>query len=338
MTSVIIAFRNDIFIWFTINALLKGTDHAKFEIIIIDDYSDPPLQVNNELYPNILLIRHNTHMGVGQCFDDGVKNCKYENIVLMGSDVLVKDSSWLNIAEDFITNNSKSIGCSVCLSGDPNHLDPLNPADDIKRYGATIMPFCTSEDLSSDSPLLDLDTYHVDMFETKWRKSEPFEDFPEVPCVYGAFYVTNKSWYNKIHGWDNSHKIWGGLEAWISIKSWLYGGACHVIKSLETLHVFHKFMYENSDNFVASGSFEKYWYNKMFIAYTVLPFDEADSLLKKVYETRAKYELHTRQFNLGKQMISQNWVNISAVNKLNYRESVINFNLFCDVFNIKKVW
>lgn len=332
MVSVLIAHRNDEFIYFTVNALLKVVNLDHFEILIYDDASEYPLSVNSLLYPNVRVIYGDRQRGVGYAFDAMVKQAKYDTIVLMGSDVIIKDASWFDTCLDYTSKYPKGIACSTCLSADPSHLDPLQPADDVKRYGARLLPFVTSEQLPSDSPLLEnTSKYVVDMWNGRWFKSRPTENINEVPCLMGAFYVTTKSWYNHIGGWDNSHRQWGCLEAWISLKSWLMGGFVHNIRDLETAHIFHKFGAKKSPH----GRTDMYWYNKFFVAYTMMPEDLAKRLIDKVYLLRARYELYTLPFNLGNKLIKQDWANVQKVHDRNQMLFERDFEWFCQKFNIE---
>lgn len=334
--SVIIPCHNDPYIWFTLNALYRYTPVDAFEIVLIDDCSDVPLLVNPLLYPNLRVLRNTRNRGVGQSFDIGMVYARNETVVLMGADVIVKNKNWVEIAEKYTSENSYSIGCSVCLSGAPRNLDPDNPADDVKRYGATIMPFVTTEDLPSDSSLLDIDSYYVGAFESKWIKNKPSKRVAEIPSVYGAMYVTTKSWYKYIQGWDNSHRGWGSLEPWISMKSWLYGGKCHCITELKSLHVFHKHDLQNPDFYVPSSPYELFYYNKLFIAHTQLIPQDALRLICKIYDTKVRHELPTYQFNLAKKLIQQNWEKVDDVRIRNEKNFVHDFDWYCEKFGITK--
>ena len=238
--SVIIAARDEEFLQNTLLSLTNMVVKSLFEVIIIDDCSSNPVTIDSGFFPNVKVLRNKVQRGVGFCFDRGVSVAKGDIVVLMGSDVIVKDSSWILKVMKYVMDNPDSIGCSVCLSLDPEHLDPNKPANEKKRYGANLLPFLTTEDIPSDSEILKWNSYHIEIFEGQWRKDIPQDNVSEVPCIYGAFYFTTKQWYDAIHGWDFSHMRWGGLEPWISIKNWLYGGMCHVVHDLETGHIFEK--------------------------------------------------------------------------------------------------
>lgn len=342
--SVIICHKQDQFLKYTLDALFRDTYSSEVEIIVVnDDESDNPLILDEYPYSEVRVIENGTPRGVGYSFDRGVELASNDTIVLMASDVIVKDSLWVEIAENFATNNIASIGCSVCLSGDPTHLDPYYPANEIKRYGATILPYFTTEDLRSDSPLLDQQEYNVGMFENRWIKQRPNIEMAEIPCVYGGLYITNKPWYQRIRGWDtvngqkfSGHRSWGGLENWLCIKNYLMGGNCYVLTNFETLHIFHKF---GTDSWLSTNPNNdqcKFWWNKLFIAYTMLPEHEEDRLVSKVTTIREKYGLYTLQLNEAKKLISNNWAYVQSVRQRNMAEFKHDFDWFCDKFNIER--
>ena len=331
--SVIIAYKSDPYIFQCLYTLMRWVDPDKLEIIVVDDCSDTPLVLNTILFPNVKIIRHNKTLGVGCAFETGVRIASNNAIILMGSDVMVKNSTWLDIATEYVSKYPNSIGCSVCLSGDPEHTEPFNPSNATKRYGATLLPFALQDELRTDSQIANREPFYIGMLDSRWIKTEPIEDVTEVPIVYGAFYVTTKSWYNTIHGWDNAHRAWGCLEPWISIKSWLYGGSCHVIKDLETLHVFQKF---SGTVTPTNNRWDYVWKNKMFLAFTVLPYDEAQRLIKKVYDWRIKYQLPTRPFNLGLGMVQKEKTLVNKIKERNFNSFTRDFDWYLEKFNINK--
>lgn len=339
MVSVCIISHNEFYINLVVEALLKGVESDRFEILIYDDCSDEPLQFNPILYPNVRVILGSPQRGIGYGFDRMIEEAKYETLVLTAGDVIVKDSSWIDKVNDYVSMYPKSIGCSVCLSGDPDHLNPDNPANDTKRYGASILPFATTDELPSDSPMLS-NEFYVGLFEGKWHKNPPKENISEVPSVFGAFYFTSKSWVKHIHGWDTVRgmklsglSMWGGVDVFISLKSWLYGGSCYVAKDIESLHIWHK----STDN-PLNGRSDHMWYSKIFIAYTCMELEEAERLVEKIYSLRVKHELYTRPFNLGKKLLKSNWDYVMQVRERNKHEMIHGFEWYLDKFEVLRKW
>lgn len=336
--SVIVSNRNEPFLWQCIDSLLEGTDHSRFEIIISDDASDPIPIIPPE-YTNVRMVRTNAQRGLAYMFDRSIEEAKYETLILMGGDVIVKDSTWIDKAEQYVAEYPNSIGCSVCLSGNPDFLDPNNPADDVKRYGASISPLATTEDLPSDSPMLVQGQYNVEMFMGKWYKRKPERNISEVPTIFGAFYFTSKSWINHINGFDTVKGMklsglayWGGIDVLPSLKTWLCGGKCHVVCDIETLHIWRK----SETPLNGRGDFN--WHNRMFIAYTCMDKAEADRLVEKVYSLRLQNELYTLPFNLGRKLIRQNFEYVKSVRERNKKQFKYDFDWFCEKFQITKKW
>jgi len=127
------------------------------------------------------------------------------------------------------------------------------------------------------------------IIEAKWLPVTTDMATHEIPCILGASYGVNKSWYQYIDGFCG-HKSWGTLEPYISLKSWLFGGNCLTAPLIETGHIFKQ---EGTHN----PPLHHLIYNKMFVA-TVL-FDDSlkDRLIAflgrniTVDKARKEYEL-----------------------------------------------
>ena len=81
--SAVVLYFNDVKIVETIRSIENQTIKPK-EIIIIDDYSDIP--INEKLVnPNCRIIRNNRNMGRGYSRNLGIKECKSEFVVFCDS-------------------------------------------------------------------------------------------------------------------------------------------------------------------------------------------------------------------------------------------------------------
>ncbi len=317
MTSIIIPYRNDPFIFHTLDALCDGVEPSKIEVIVIDDASDEPLTLDKGKYPNVTVWRTEKNCGVGASFDRGVHFAQHNNLILMGSDVIVRDKLYLHTVSQYLSEFPESIGCSTCVRLSPENLNPYDKSL-VRHYGATLVPLL---DDSKDTTLL----------ATRWINEAPLANRSEIPCLLGAFYFTTKSWYNHIGGFDGEHKRWGCLEPWISIKTWLAGGSIHVLSDLETGHVFNKY----GDGSSVNGRGDMAWYNKLFVAYTQLPEDLAKRIEDKVYSLRIQREQSTLPFNLGRNILRQNWNRVLEVRERNKQLFVHDFAWLCQKFGIE---
>ena len=237
--SIVITYFNEgqPFIEACIDDITTTIGNIEHEIIVVDDCS------NNELkLEDVTVIRHKENKGVGAGFDTGVKHCKYEDIVLMACDIRIKQKNWGQLLKQEIEKRSTSIICVGCIG------------KGTIRYGANIIEkhwWLTNPSKPSG---------YRDILQAEWKPEQEGKDYL-VPCVLGAFYGLRKQWYEHIDGFWG-HIKWGGLEPYISLKSWLFGGDCTLIKDLKVEHIF------NRKTSGARNTLTKY--NKMLIAYLLI--------------------------------------------------------------------
>ena len=112
MISIIIPYHNEgkEFIEATLKSIRQTID-VVHEIIIIDDCSDIPLQLDNDVF----ICRHYKNYGVGRAFDTGIEFAKYENIILMGCDIRFMDNGWASKMQKEINSHKKSLICSAVV-------------------------------------------------------------------------------------------------------------------------------------------------------------------------------------------------------------------------------
>jgi GT2 family glycosyltransferase len=117
--SAIILYFNDVNIFKTIDSIKKQTITPK-EIIIIDDYSDIPLD-KNCLDPNCRIIRNSRNMGRGYSRNLGIKECKSEFVVFCDS----SNSLCENFIEKALNSftNKKTSAIFGRIIGNVDHTD-----------------------------------------------------------------------------------------------------------------------------------------------------------------------------------------------------------------------
>lgn len=332
--SVIIACYNDQD-WLnrTIDSLYQGHDNNSFEVIVVDDSSFKPITCREP----VKVLRNNLNRGVGYCFDRGVKESVGDVLMLMGSDVLLRDRSWHTDALRYATEHPNSIGCAVVSCFSPECQDWGHP-DMKKTYGATVKMI--GEDTMEVYP--GFDVYHQDVFVTSSYKSFPGDT---VPCLIGACYVTTKSWYMHIHGWDTDggvnagHKHWGGLEPWISFKTWLSGGEIRVIQPIEAGHIYGRITKPGAAHAKRGVRGDLKWYNKLFIAHTILTADERQPLIHLIEQNFRKNEAADLNYEKAKKMIKHVSSWIGTVRERNIRNfENRSLSLLLEQFDINLPW
>jgi glycosyltransferase involved in cell wall biosynthesis len=287
--SIIIAYHNEgqDFLVETIESLSSTIDVENYELIIIDDCSDIPLNLKINPLLKVRIIRHKTNLGVGAAFDTGVKSAKSKNIFLMGCDVRFTNNSWASKMIKEIESHPKSLICTAVVPLQKKYpkitFDIAKENLPVDLYKGAFIKYFLKEH----------ETGKTDILEASWmprellmlRRSDyiaPTESY-EVPCILGAAYGVKKSWYNYINGFWG-HKFWGTLEPYISLKSWLFGGNCLVAPHIETAHIFNE-----PGESGGHGNEDKYAtyknYNRILVAWLLFPVADKDALIDWLKET-----------------------------------------------------
>ena len=258
MVSIIIPYHNEgeDFIKETIGGIKKTCDVSPFEVIIVDDGSDTPLNLERE--DDIHVVRHDRNYGVGRAFDTGVGLATYDTLILMGADIRFLDNGWAGKMAREAENHPKAITCGTCVGLNTKVYGAMNMEKrrlTNRRTGATILMFHDTKS-NPKKP----ETFRS-ILDAKWLPLIEAEESVEIPCVLGACYSMKKEWYNYIDGW-RGHRIWGTLEPMISLKSWLFGGSCRVAPQIETGHIFGR-----GGHYIRQ---EDILFNKMFCATTLI--------------------------------------------------------------------
>jgi glycosyltransferase involved in cell wall biosynthesis len=226
--SIIMPHYNDVeTLMGTISELYETIDVSSFELIVVNDGSKFRLPEDYAMRKNMRYVEHFVNLGVGQAFDTGVRLANSDNIILMGADVRFKKNGWASRMLSVIKQNQTSIIATACGS----------TTSDVVYYGADVMFLVKNKDLGLGHPRKHIEDY-TSVLEGKWRPRTSRGVY-EVPCLMGAFYGVKKSWYEKIRGFELHYK-WGGLEPYISLKTWKMGGSVLVDSDNITYHIFNR--------------------------------------------------------------------------------------------------
>ena len=230
MVTVVVPYRNDPSLQRTVDNLKE----LKVKYIVVNDCGSD--RVGD--------IRNIKRRGVGGAIDIGVREVKTKYMCILASDTIFTKGH----PEDMIRGET-TISCATNIGT-------------ARRMGANLLLKLTIDDLPEASKPKHTLNYR-NILEAKWRvKSEK-----KIPCVLGACYVMNTEWYRHLKGFLG-HRMWGTLEPYISLKSWLAGGDCQ-ITDVESNHIFGGNKNKTPQKYVL--------HNKLFVARTVLP-EMADDL------------------------------------------------------------
>lgn len=236
MTSFIITYHNEglPFISECINQLRASIDVSEYEIIVVDDGSAIPLAG----IPNVKILRNKSNIGMGQSFDYGIKEAVGDDIIFLACDMRFIANNWVSKLVKEINDYPESLICTACVGLNqeaPENMDFLKRRLRLRCYGATILMF---HDKKSNPRK---EESFRGIIEAKWNPLDKtsVDKSYEIPCILGACYGVKKSWYSYIDGFWGHH-LYGTLEPYISLKSWLMGGSCRVAPHIETGHIFKR--------------------------------------------------------------------------------------------------
>lgn len=197
----------------TVKNLRENSDY-NFEIILINDCSTDEYDYKKVAEDfGAKYIEHSTRMGVAASRDEGVNVCDTEFFLFLDAHMRVYQRDWVEILVRELNNDRKCLFCASTLSLDINGVQNTNNIG----YGSYFdfhdlnAPFIT--DNKSDERIID------------------------IPCVMGASYACNKTYWLYLDGL-NGLKSYGLDEQLISIKVWLDGGRCRLLKDIKFGHIF----------------------------------------------------------------------------------------------------
>jgi len=340
MVSVCIIFRNDVeLIYDTVDLLCEGTDPREFEIIIYNDGSVDsagkfqPLEASSFHKYNLKVINNPIHFGIGYGFDRLVFQAIGDTIVLCGSDIRPRPRSWLTDVKNSVKSKPNTIGCAVCIGLTPDNLDLDQEGRNI-RYGADLLFTVGINDLSVFSEIPQKNPNYQALFEAKWRHEKDSDEPYEIPCALGAFYFLSKAYYEKIGGFDTKpnvrfrgHQVYGSLEPYISLKSWLVGGGVTLYPNIEVGHIFKRV--EGGKIFdKRSVRHDYHAFNRFYIAHTMI-FDEA------LRDRIINFLKPTLNVNRAKKYIRDNYSSVLEVKERNKLVFTNSLEYICERFEIK---
>ena len=230
---------------------IRATSPNDVEIIVVDDCSDTPVKLTD---PHVKLTRREQRMGAGNSKHLGVELANSKHVLLIDSHMRFAND-WYEQAMKLLPDSPKTLWCAICIGLNKDCMDMAHPRG--AYYGANLV-------LYDDKKRI---------FQGVWTKKMPGENY-EISCAMGACYFVNRDWFLRIGG-TKSHKMWGSLEPFISIKYWLSGGE---VRLMSNVKIGHKFRNEAP----YSTEIKYIEYNKIRPMKTILPDEMYKLLLSKI--------------------------------------------------------
>ena len=240
---------------------IRETADNHVDILLINDASYDEFNYETvALKHHASYICNETRMGVARSRDIGVENISTEYFLIVDGHMRFYRNNWWNAIVAAIRNNERALYCCKCRALDQKENDITGKPS----FGAFIEMYNT-ENCSTLSPT--------------WSRRDmyPEHDLMTIPCVLGASYATSKTYWCYLKGLTGL-KMYGSDEPYISLKVWLEGGKCILIKNVEIGHIFRdQFPYEVRNT--------EQLFNKLLIAETLLPTEHRDQVYNVLRRT-----------------------------------------------------
>jgi glycosyltransferase involved in cell wall biosynthesis len=232
---------------------IRRTAGNDVEIIVVDDFSDEPVKLNDK---RTILHRNAKRIGVGGSRHLAATFATASHLLLTDAHMRF-EPKWLNNTLHRIVGRPSTIHCGACLGLDEEQMDITKHKG--MYCGATL---CIHNPQTNE------------IFEGKWIDDKLGQDDYEIACLMGASYFVPKEFFFKIRGLA-ALKMWGCDEPYLSVKTWLSGGE---IRMMKTVRIGHKF--RNSAPYVTGVP--NLVYNKIRCLTTLFDPSLANFLINKI--------------------------------------------------------
>lgn len=225
---------------------LREKAGKEIDILLINDCSTDRYnyQIIAENF-DTAYINHSHRKGVAASRDEGIALCQTPYFLLLDAHMRVFQDNWHKTIVNQLEKDARSIVCCQTV--------PINTKGEIigtSSFGAYI----DWKDLS-----------------VHWNRNDPdkTQKVVDIPCVLGASYSCSKDYWKYLNGLKGLRSF-GYDEQLISIKVWMEGGSCKLIKEITFGHLFR-----NSEDVPYPPINVDYTFNALYIAELFLsPIDK----------------------------------------------------------------
>lgn len=226
--TCVIGFRNEgVEVENTVRSI-RATTAVEVPIVLVDDGSDDGFDYGSvALRYGCRLIRNAVSVGPGVARQIGAMAAETPYFVTLDGHMRFYHRGWDLMLTQALMDNPKSVICSNSIEmwrredGSIDNEDGKVGRDVFGSYGAVI---------NADEPGWEL--------TAKWNKTRVCDDdLMEVPAVMGAVYASSRAWLDYTLGFRGL-RGWGNDEGWLSLKTWLLGGRCFILRRWGVGHLY----------------------------------------------------------------------------------------------------
>ncbi len=251
----------------TIKSIREHSNMDEVDILLINDASND--KFDYEAIAKEFNVEYHTNpirLGVAASRDLGVELCKTKYFLFLDAHMRFYNNKWVDRIISELDIHPKNIICcqTIGLFIVDNELI-VNKKRPIS-YGACI------------------DFYDGErFFEHHWlfeeNKDTSHLNTISVPCIMGGAYACSKEYWMYLKGLSGL-MFYGNDEAYISIKAWLEGGTCKLLKDIGVGHI-----YRDSPPYMIANA--PRLYNRLLLAELLLPYPDKSRVFsdtKKIYK------------------------------------------------------
>ena len=202
---------------------IRETAGENVDIIIINDQSNDGYNYRKDILPyHVVYIYNKKRLGVAASRDFGISLCKTPFFILLDAHMRFYNTLWV---ERIISILEKDDRCLLCSQTRFLGKD-LDGQVVVNKKCPTVYGAYVSFDKNN----------HIPGIQWDYKEKDKNEQIEEIAAVLGAGYAASKRYWEYLRGLEGL-RYYGSDEAFISLKVWLEGGKCLLLKDVEIGHI-----------------------------------------------------------------------------------------------------
>lgn len=254
---------------------IRENGGKNISVILINDASDDEYDYKSIAGSfGVEYILNSERQGVARSRDIGIERCQTPYFLILDAHMRFYQEDWEQILVNELKKDERVLLCCNSTVLYRNEWGEVHQNDQGRpTFGAII-------DMARKINVLDV--------EWNVEEKDPCQDVEDISCVLGAAYAGSKRYWQYLRGLEGLI-YYGSDEAYISLKVWLEGGRCRLLKTLFVGHIYrHKPPYPVEGSYVI--------YNKLLIAYLLFPTERLVNVFGVIQQSRS-HKLFSEVFN-----------------------------------------
>ena len=210
----------------TVSEIRRTVGNA-VDVIVINDCSFDGRAYHEELAKYEVYYIVNRHrLGVAASRDLGVSLCQTPYFLFLDAHMRFYDSNWVNrIVEELQADDRQLICCQGRFLHKDEKTGEIDNGEGLPMAYGAFSPF-RNESIWPD-------------IAWNYKETNIGQSTQNIPTVLGAAYAASKRYWERLLGLRGLHN-YGADEQFISLKVWLEGGRCTLLKDVVVGHIYRK--------------------------------------------------------------------------------------------------